>query len=56
MVTKVISELKSVSRLKIFPENGPIYSLGGGHAILKCYHHFNFKNSKKVAMATSIPI
>ncbi len=25
MVTKVISELKSVSRLKIFPETGPRY-------------------------------
>ena len=25
MVTKVISELKSVSRLKIFPESSPIY-------------------------------
>ena len=26
MVTKVISELKSVSRLKILPETGPMFS------------------------------
>ncbi len=31
MVTKVISELKSVSRLKIFPETGPSTPV---HAVL----------------------